>query len=989
MTDANSVTTSSVWRGRRGLVVCVGMAVVILFGIIFALGRSGPDPEELLRDARRHLIRGDYAEAEQSAVRAGGIRNASFWTWLVAAEAAARQGHAQRALTHYQRVPPDAGEVSVSAGFGAAEMLCHLGRLSESEAGLRAVLSQDPGHTLSHQRLAVILNITGRRWEATPHLLHVVQQRPGETESLLLLGSTERILDAQDLLKLSRDTVPEDPLPLLGEARRLMALNQNVAAGQLLEEIGDRLSNEPEVWVRRGQLLLESADEGQFLRWYRNVPGTTDEHPEMWVIRGTFALRRQQRDVAVRCFWEVLRRDPEHRAAHYKLGQALTEQGEPGLAAPFLDRADRLLQLSLVLDDLFYHPTQVPLMERAAALSEGLGRIPEAFGWANAALRVAPGTPWAAGTVQRLKPLRPDLLKQTLNETCVARAIDLSHYPLPDWPTVSDPQPQLTERASSEAAIVEFTDDASSAGLQFQYFNSADSRTPGARIFETTGGGVGILDLDADGWPDMVLTQGCEYPSNGGTSDNSDQLFRNEQGHQFQNVTNVSGLREPNFSQGVAAGDYDGDGFQDLYVANLGQNRLFRNNGDGTLSDATETAGLDAALWTTSCLMADLNHDGAPELFDVNYAAGPQLDTLVCERQGKWRACSPRAFEAAPDHLWLNDGTGHFSNVSESSGISVPEGFGLGIVTADLSGDGQLSLFVANDEVPNFLFVNRTTAASALQFAEQAMLAGVAVDGEGDSQGCMGVAVDDADGDGMFDLFITNYYQESNTLYRQLAPRQFSDETRRSGLRDPGFAMLGFGTQFLDAELDGWPDLIVTNGHVDDLRDLGEPWQMPPQFFRNTGRGHYVELPAAQLGPFFSGKYLGRGLARLDWNADGLEDVAISHIDVPASLLTNRTRSPGHFLTVQLRGVQASRDAIGAIVELSCGGRRIVRQLTAGDGYQASNQRQLTFGLGARTIADSLVVRWPRGQTHSWTRLQADQVLVVVEGRDQLCHMPW
>lgn len=969
--------------------------------ILFAAGglltvitafRNHPDHEGLLRQARQELRQGNFAEAEQLARKAAEVPGSSQWAWMVAAEAAVRQSRHNDALEYYLNVSQDSGELSTSANFGAAEMLCHLGKLSESERRLRKVLADDPGHTLSHRRLAFILNITGRRWEATSHLLHVVQQMPGDVESLLLLGNSERMVDDRSLLEQSRLAAPDDPLPLLGEARTHLALNEMPEARRLLEQIRMQMQAEPEFQVRWGQVLLAAGERESFLDWHRALPDATDSHPDLWMIRGEFALQQGEHETAARCFWEAMRRDPEHRSAHYKLGQILTEPGQSQQAALCLERAERLLQLALVLDDLFYHRMQGELMERAAVLNEGLGRVPEAYGWAVAALQVDQGLVWAQNTARRLAPLRPDLLRRTLKETNLAEHLDLWHFPLPDWPKTASAEPQFTEKAGLRTDPVQFIDESQRVGIDFQYFNGEDPLSPGARIFETTGGGVGVIDFDGDGWPDLYLTQGCTWPPTVNAKPMSDQLYRNIRGQRFAASAALAGTVETEFGQGVSVGDIDNDGFPDIYVGNLGCNRLFHNNGDGSFTDITASTGLDgpnACLWTTSCMIADLNRDGLPDLFDVNYAAGSNIATLICESNGTYRSCSPRAFNAADDHLWMNQGDGQFVNVSDASGLKIPEGFGLGIIAADFSGDGLLDVFIANDEVPNFYFVSQNSTGPIPVFTEQGMIAGVAVDGDGAAQGSMGIAADDVDGDGLADLFVTNFYHESNTLYSQATQGMFLDATRAFRLRDPSFAMLGFGTQFIDGELDGWSDLVLANGHIDDLTALGEPYRMRPQYFRNIGGHQFTELPASQVGPFFSGQYLGRGLARIDWNLDGLDDFAVSEIGAPAALLTNTTVEHGHFLTIRLLGTESSRDAIGTSVEILAGGRRIVKTLFGGDGYHASNHRQLTIGLGEQTRVESLLVRWPDGNQQKWSDVPTDQSVTVIQGHRELylsCH---
>jgi hypothetical protein len=230
-------------------------------------------------------------------------------------------------------------------------------------------------------------------------------------------------------------------------------------------------------------------------------------------------------------------------------------------------------------------------------------------------------------------------------------------------------------------------------------------------------------------------------------------------------------------------------------------------------------------------------------------------------------------------------------------------------------------------------------------------------------------------------MFITNFENQSNTLYQQQADYLFEDVTRRCGLREPSYKMLGFGTQFIDGELDGWPDLVLTNGHVLDFSYKGGTYQMRPQYYRNLGAGRFEELPAKSLGPFFQGRYLGRGLARLDWNRDGREDFVVSHMNSPAALLENQTPDTGHFLALELRGVQSSRDAIGATVKLQSGARKWTTQLFGGDGYQSTNQRQLVFGLGQESKVDELEIHWPSGARQSFRSLSVDCKILVIEGR--------
>ena len=435
----------------------------------------------------------------------------------------------------------------------------------------------------------------------------------------------------------------------------------------------------------------------------------------------------------------------------------------------------------------------------------------------------------------------------------------------------------------------------------------------------------------------------------------------------------------------MTVGDVSQDGFADLYVANIGSNSLFLNNGDGTFIDVTRVSGAAGAEWTSGCVLADINGDTLTDIYAVNYLGGDALRTRRCLKFSPNR-CAPDQYPSESDRLYLNKGDGHFQEITESAGIIDVDGRGLGIVAADFDDSHRISLFVGNDMTYNFLFVNQTAVRGAApSFSERAAFAGSGGRFASDApKASMGIAVGDANGDGLFDLFITNFYRESNNLYVQRPDHAFSDATRAANLEEPSIQMLGCGTQFLDGELDGFLDLIVTNGHVHDPLEQGIPYQMSPEFYSNAGRGKFVKLSPRTVGEFFGGKYLGRALARLDWNRDGLEEACISHLTSPVALLQNRTRDPGRYLAVSLVGVDCDRDAIATTVRVISGERSWVRQLTAGDGYQCSNQRQLVFGLGMLEHVDRVEVNWPSGRRQFFSDVTVGRQYVIVEGRPHL-----
>ena len=500
------------------------------------------------------------------------------------------------------------------------------------------------------------------------------------------------------------------------------------------------------------------------------------------------------------------------------------------------------------------------------------------------------------------------------------------------------------------------------------------------------------IDYDRDGWPDLYATQGGHFPREPESTEHLDRLHRNlgsstEGTPRFRDVTASARLGDPQYSQGTSVGDFDQDGFPDLYVANIGTNRIYRNNGDGTFTDFTPTSGVKGDDWTTSCLLADLNSDGLPDLFDVNYLGGPDVYTRVCESGGLQRQCPPATFQPQPDRVWINQGDGSFHEAKSVLQAETVSGRGLGVVATRSERSNLLDVFVANDTDPNFWYVNQTDFSThQLAFEERGVTSGLAFDGGGNPQACMGIAAGDVDRNGLIDFFVTNFYRESNTLYLQQPGGQFADQTRSAGLRDVSYSMLGFGTQFLDADNDGWLDIVLTNGHVYNNSHLGEPWKMPPQFFRNTGKGRFVELSADRAGAWFKGNYLGRSLVNWDWNRDGFTDFAVCHADVPLAVLTNKTPHAKHSVIITLNGVKSNRDAIGTKIVIKSGTDVWTHWLNAGDGFQASNDRRMVMGIGDHSVADEIVIYWPSGKTQALASIAADREWIVVEGRDPVEH---
>jgi hypothetical protein len=626
----------------------------------------------------------------------------------------------------------------------------------------------------------------------------------------------------------------------------------------------------------------------------------------------------------------------------------------------------------------------IPSMRAAAGLCQRLGRLWEALAWSELARRRDPSLVWAAAAVDRLAAQLTAETPRTVASANPAHGLKLELFPLrASWEAPATAVSQGGGRSS-----IRFVDDTDTAGIRFAYANASDPAHPGLRMYEIDGGGVAVLDYDRDGWPDVYFTQGGAAPPDLSPQHERDHLYRNERG-QFRETETPARLLEDRFSQGVTVADYDNDGFPDLYVANIGRNRLFHNQGDGTFVEMADALPAASDEWTSSCLIADLNGDALPDIYDVNYLTGDDLFVRTCVHEdGVERICMPKVFDYAVDQVWLNAGDGSFRLWSDAAGGSAPGLPGLGIVAARFSEGAALELFIANDGQRNN-HLTPIVSDGRLSFREQAVLTGLAFDGRGRSLACMGVACGDANGDARLDLFVTNFYHETNCLYLAHGGGLFFDATQQAGLAASSVEMLAFGTQFLDADRDGWLDLVVTNGHLVDRTSLSEPYRMRPQFYWNAGQARFQEVAPSRLGRFFETERLGRALARLDWNRDGRDDFAVSHLDGPASLVTNRTRGGNHSVTIRLCGTRSARDAIGANVTIETDdGRRLVRQLTAGDGYQCSNQRALVIGMRRAESTRSIRVAWPSGHTQTWNGIACDREWLLIEGRSAAAELP-
>lgn len=516
-----------------------------------------------------------------------------------------------------------------------------------------------------------------------------------------------------------------------------------------------------------------------------------------------------------------------------------------------------------------------------------------------------------------------------------------------------------------------FEDVAVAAGLDFVYDNGAAGEF---FIMETTGGGMAVFDADLDGRLDLFLVNGATLPPDPNDKTRQCRFYRQSGVALFANATDPSGLGVTLYGQGAAAGDFDNDGFDDLVVAGVGECVAFRNNGDGTFQRLPASAGIASTSWNTSLVWADLDRDGDLDLYVCTYG---DVDLAHPIRCGDVRRvhCHPRKYVAQQDLLFINRGNGTFDEGTQATGIIDTEGRGLGVVAADLDNDRLPDLFVANDTSEAFLWRNETSGGT-LRFRNIALDRGVALNGEGATMSGMGVACADYDHNGWLDLYVTDFFESHSSLFQNLGPGGFVETSGPAGLSAPSRDRLGWGALFIDADLDGWPDLFVTNGHVSDFGD--RPYQMPAQFFMNRQDGTFREV-STRAGVYFQKKYLGRGAAAGDFDNNGLADVVVSHLGENVSLLLNRNEQAGNWIGLHLVGRASNRNGRNSRVTWTVEGTDGMAETVAGGGYLSSSDDRLLIGLGSAVEMGPVRVEWASGRSQTFDSLMPGQYHVIAE----------
>ena len=544
------------------------------------------------------------------------------------------------------------------------------------------------------------------------------------------------------------------------------------------------------------------------------------------------------------------------------------------------------------------------------------------------------------------------------------------------------PPPGVQSRECKGRTVPQLTDVTKKAGIKFEHLSAPDKKY----IVESMPGGVIVIDYDRDGWPDIYFTNAPTVGQALAKVIPRGELYHNNRDGTFTDVTDKAGVATPCFAMGGAVGDYNNDGWPDMFVTCLGSNVLYRNNGDGTFTDVAKQAGLaNTTSWSSGAAFGDYDQDGYVDLAVTAYVDF-HLDDLpgfgstpTCKYRGIDVQCGPRGLKGAQDHLYHNNGDGTFTDVSKATGVDDPGGYyGMTPVWADFNNTGRIDLYVANDSTPNFLYKNDGNG----KFSEIGLESGTAVSADGSEQGSMGVAIGDFNHTGLPSLYVTNFADEYNTLYVNQGKYDFRDASYEAGVALAALPWVKWGTAFVDLDNDGWLDLIAVNGQVYpqvDTLPSGARYKQPKNLFMNEKNGKFCDAEK-QAGPALTEPRVSRGLAVADFDNDGNVDVIIEDLDGAPMLLHNAGVPATHWVSFEFAGAKSNRLAIGTKIKIIAGASTQTEEVRSGGGYISQHDLRVHFGLGAATKVDSVEIRWPSGKTETLSNLAADKFYSVLEG---------
>jgi len=959
-----------------------------------------PEPNPAVA-ARILLRRGRVAAAAQQ-VDAALLMNPEDPALLsIAGDVAIAQGDSGRAVELFELALSAAKQPNAEVRLKLGQEYMNLGRPFDSIRVMEAAVQAYPEVVDYRMKLVGLQLAVGLEFESQKHLQWLVQRGHGGLNLLIVLSDLSRPQTVESTCKYALKTYGDDLRPNYSLARLPAYHSEWNKVEELLKPVVKRHPDFAPGQALYGRALNELQRTSELSRWQKTLPADIENQPQYWLTMGAIAEQNGNLRMASRAYWNAVSLDENSGEALLKLSVSLSQLDKPEDARRLSERAAGITTLRDGVDSLlsWKSNSQSDAVNIARGL-EALGRRWEATAWLQAAFRMNQNVQQDLDEIY--KSVRSSLTGATpwqIPEFAVAKKIDLSEYPKPIWleagsagATVSDLPDELELRFSDQAAQRQL--------VHTCRLSTLAKEGSGLTIYQSGAGGVAVLDFDLDGWPDLCLTSTDGNPMKDDSSPN--RLFRNREG-MFLDVTGASAAGGRGFTQGIAVGDYDADGFPDLFIANIGRNQLLRNNGDGTFRDVTDETALVDGVWTSSAALADLDGDGLTDLFQLGYCeTGKSLKQLCVDAELKEpRSCAPLAFAAQQDHVWRGTPEGGYENVTAKWLGQHEAGRGLGMVVGALDNRPGVDVYVANDMTANHYWSlsdnatagrstegEKTTAPRVIEeefkLSEQASIRGLAVNERSLSQASMGIAAGDVDQDGDLDFLLTHFSGDYNTYYEQVASGMWADRSKRVGMIEPSQQMLGYGTQWIDADNDGTPELVVANGDIDDFTHRDRLFRQPAQLFRRQANGSWLQMQSKPLGEYFESDHLGRAVAKLDANRDQKPDLVITHLFEPVALLVNESKTDNSQCRFFCVGTEAGRDAIGTRITLHQPGVSRVGHLLAGDGFQCSNERCVSFGLGQQQAISEVVVDWPNGIRESFGQHQLSGDYLVVQGSGQL-----
>ncbi|WP_436716512.1 FG-GAP-like repeat-containing protein [Roseiconus lacunae] len=897
----------------------------------------------------------------------------------------AEQGQLGAAIELLAGIDKDDPEAGLPALGQSAAWCIQLGRYDDAERRFRQVLEVVPDFAEAHRQLAYIYNRQGRRHEAAAHLYELCRQgnvRQDELHALIVLSDAM----TSDPTDSDPNSVDYSPIGAAGLARQLFSQHRYPEAADVLRDRIEEELEPPSIVAFYGRVLAEAQLDDEFARWLRKANAEVRQYAEFWAAMAIHLGTQKKWQQATRAALEALDRDPTDFRSINRLHLALKLLGRDQESQQWEQRWKTYKQVLTINNAVSETETpNIDAIEELASQLFAIDRKLEAVLWKSIEAYYRQGTSDAMNHWNQQRQQLVQAGTGTPDRDSRLLGMKLDSYPMPDLESLANTTPE-SDRANTDRPVAvvpaTFSERSQQIGLDHRYQLGPRDLRSGFTMYHQTGGGVAVTDYDLDGWPDLYFAQGAaEAPDF--VADTPNQLYRSQSG-QLHDVTRHSHAIDHQYTIGCTSGDWNQDGFPDIVTSNIGTSYLWLNQGDGSFRSMPLPSTDSVQQMPSSIAIADLNRDHVPDLIELNYLNDPAI-SLLPERQPDGaviEAVGPADFAPAADRIGLNDGAGGVQ-LSPIGAPNADHHHGLGVVITDFDGKPGNEIFVGNDKSANQFWILDD---QSNRWADVAPINGTAFSYGGAETASMGIAAADFDQNGAIDLQITNFQNESVCLYLG-RDGAYQDRAFQYRLGVPSRSVLGFGTQAIDYDNNGLPDLVVTNGHIDDYVKMSGPYRQQPQLFANLGdrfelapvTESSVSESENQSPDYWNQAHLGRSLAMLDFNRDGRNDFVITHMADPSAILVNETKSNHHCIQLQLIGVESERDAIGAKVTLYHNGRQSAAWVTAGDGYLCKNEAMIAFGLGQTEQIDRIEVLWPSGKQQSFSNVPVDCRLVLTE----------